>query len=105
MNKTYTLSESTMTSTTTPDRGADILARIIRPEDGGMSAEAAQSILSFQLAPEDRDTVNKLAAKARDGSLTADDRSALDEYERITAMLELMQSKARLSLKQAGLSS
>lgn len=27
----------------------------------------------------------------------------LDEYERITGLLELMQSKARLSLKQAGL--
>lgn len=57
--------------------------------------------LSFQLPAEDRDTVNALAAKAREGSLTPDERSTLDEYERITALLELMQSKARLSLKQA----
>jgi hypothetical protein len=26
----------------------------------------------------------------------------LDDYERITALLDIMQSKARLSLKQAG---
>ena len=94
-----------MSPTTTPDRGAEILTRIIRPEEGGMTAYAARSILSFQLAPEDHDTVNQLAAKARDGSLTPDERLALDEYERITAMLELMQSKARLSLQQSGLSS
>ena len=38
-------------------------------------------------------------------TLTPEERMLLDDYERITAMLELMQSKARLSLKQAGLSS
>lgn len=88
----------------TPDRGAEILARIIRPEEGGLTPDAAQSILRFELTPEDRDAVNALAAKARDGSLSPEERSVLDEYERITALLELMQSKARLSLKQAGLS-
>ena len=95
---------SIMNHATTPDRGAEILARIIRPEEGGLSPDAAQSILRFELTPEDRDAVNALAAKARDGSLSPDERSVLDEYERITALLELMQSKARLSLKQAGLS-
>ena len=34
--------------------------------------------------------------------LTTDERFELDEYERVSCFLELMQSKARLSLKLAG---
>ena len=55
-------------------------------------------------ADNDRGRVNELAAKAREGVLSANERLELDEYERVTALLELMQSKARLSLKQAGVS-
>lgn len=84
------------------DRGLDkIVTRIIRPEEGGLSVDAARYMLSLELPPEDRATVNQLVGKARAGSLTPDERSSLDEYEWITAMLELMQSKARQSLKQA----
>lgn len=93
-----------MSSATTPDHGAEILARVINPEQGGMPAQAAREILDFKLPPRDRDRVNELAVKAREGALRSDERTELDEYERVTAMLELMQSKARLSLKQAGLS-
>jgi hypothetical protein len=93
-----------MSATATTDHGAEILARSIRPDEGGMSAEAARAIIRFKLAKVDADRVNELASKARAGSLTAEERSELDDYERITALLELMQSKARLSLKQAGLS-
>lgn len=92
-----------MSSITTPEIGAEILARVINPEHGGMPAGAAREILNFNLPPGDRDRVNELAAKAREGELTPEERSLLDEYERVTAMIELMQSKARLSLKQSGL--
>lgn len=93
-----------MSFATTPDFGAEILARVISPEQGGLPVQAARAILDFKLPPRDRDRVNELAAKAREGTLSSDERTELDEYERIAAMLELMQSKARLSLKQAGLS-
>jgi hypothetical protein len=93
-----------MSSTTTPDSGAEILARIIRPEQGRMTPEAAREILEYKLPPDDCERVSSLAAKSRDGTLTADERTVLDEYERVAALVEIMQSKARLSLKQAGLS-
>jgi hypothetical protein len=93
-----------MSSITTPDSGAEILARIIRPEQGRMTPEAAREILEYKLPPDDCQRVNALAAKAREGKLTDDQRATLDEYERVTALVEVMQSKARLSLKQAGLS-
>lgn len=92
-----------MSTATTPDHGSEILARMIKPEQGSLSPDAAKSILCIRLASDDCDRVNTLAAKARDGTLTGDERVELDEYERITALLELMQSKARLSLKKAGL--
>jgi uncharacterized protein YnzC (UPF0291/DUF896 family) len=59
-------------------------------------------MLDFRLTKDDTGRVNDLAAKARAGGLTAEERAELDDYERITALLEIMQSKARLSLKQAG---
>ena len=93
-----------MSSITTTDRGAEILARTIMPEEGNLPIEAARAILRFRLAQADWERVNTLAAKARAGTLTAEERAELDEYERITCLLELMQSKARLSLKHAGFS-
>jgi hypothetical protein len=93
-----------MSSIATTDRGAEILARTIMPEEGNLPIEAARAILRFRLAQADWERVNTLAAKARAGTLTAEERAELDEYERITCLLELMQSKARLSLKHAGLS-
>ena len=86
------------------DQGAEILTRTIKPAEGNLSIEAARAMLRFHLSPADWERVNDLAAQARAGTLTVDERAELDEYERITCLLELMQSKARLSLKQAGLS-
>lgn len=92
-----------MSTLTMGDRRAQILGRMFRPERGGLSSEAAQAILAIRLPPEDRDRVDELAAKARAGELTADEQAELDEYERVTAVVEMLQAKARLSLHQAGL--
>jgi hypothetical protein len=93
-----------MSSISTTDRGVEILIRTIKPAEGNLSIEAARSLLNFRLSPADWERVNELAAGARAGTLTVEERAELDEYERITCLLELLQSKARLSLKQAGLS-
>lgn len=93
-----------MSPAPTPDHGAEILGRIFSPGQGGMPAQAAREILGFKLPLRDRDRVNELAAKARQGAHDSDERYELNDYERIAALLELMQSKARLSLKQIGLS-
>jgi hypothetical protein len=91
-----------MSTIATQDHGSEILVRTIKPNDGGLSTEAARAMLDFRLSQADTSRVNDLAAKARAGVLTAEERAELDDYERITALLEIMQSKARLSLKQAG---
>ena len=93
-----------MNSISTTDRGAEILTRTIQPAEGNLPVEAARSLLSFRLSPADWERVNDLAARARADMLTIEERAELDEYERVTCLLELLQSKARLSLKHAGLS-
>jgi hypothetical protein len=55
-------------------------------------------MLRFRLSPTDWERVTELAAKARVGVLRIEERTELDEDERIPALLELLQSKARLSM-------
>jgi hypothetical protein len=85
------------------ESGTDILLRAIRTSEADLPPEASRWLLRVQLSPEDCEKVNQLAAKARAGTLTSEERSELDELERVTSFLELMQSKARLSLKNSGL--
>jgi len=92
-----------MSVVSTADCGTDILARVIQPQEGNLSVEAARSILGFRLASADIDKVQALAVRARAGTLTLEERALLDEYERVTSLIELMQSKARSSLRRAGL--
>jgi hypothetical protein len=87
----------------TVDFGTEILFRTIRPDEGDLSPETSRWLLRIRLSPDDCEKVHSLAAKARAGTLTIDERLELDEYEYVTSLLELMQSKARLSLRNAGL--
>ena len=48
--------------------------------------------------------VRRVAREACRCRLTDEERAEPDDYECITALLELMQSKARRSLKEVGLS-
>ena len=91
-------------SSTVPSHEAEILARTIRPASADLSEDAARSLLAWKLTDSDRDRVNQLVAKSRQDTLTEEERSELEEYERVASLLEVVQSKARLSLKRAGLS-
>jgi hypothetical protein len=43
----------------------------------------------------------ELSAKARAGELSAQEESQIDSYIRVAHIMNLMQAKARLSVKQA----
>jgi hypothetical protein len=79
---------------------AAILSRVIRPESGTWSRQAAESILEFDFPPADVRRMNALAAKARQGALSAAEEAELENYRDVGRLLELLQSKARLSLKR-----
>ena len=83
------------------DHEAQVLSRTINPDEGNFTPEAARALLCLQMTESDRERVNELAAKARQGLLTTEERAILDGYEHIGFLLELLKSKARLSLKRA----
>jgi uncharacterized protein YnzC (UPF0291/DUF896 family) len=61
----------------------------------------AEMILAFTFPNEDRERMNQLAQKAREGTLTGEEQAEIDAYERVGHFLSLLQSKARISLKHA----
>ncbi len=87
-------------STSAPASEAEILARIIDPNESSLPADLARSILTFEFPPEDRDRMSVLAEKARQGTLTTEEQTEIDCYERVGNFLSLLKSKARRSLKQ-----
>jgi hypothetical protein len=84
--------------TTTID--AQILTRVIAPDEPTLSPEAARGILSLSFHDQDRKRMSELAEKARQGTLTDSEREEIEGFERISSLLGLLQSKARVSLKK-----
>jgi hypothetical protein len=80
---------------------ADILSRVIAPGEPNLPFETAKIILTFDFGKDDRERMNQLAEKARDGTLTTEGQAEIDCYERVGHFLSLLRSKARTSLKQA----
>jgi len=76
-----------------------ILSRAIAPDANGLSTEAAQSILNMRLTEPDRARMSELGAKARAGTLTAQEEKELDNYVHVADLLTLLHAKARQSLK------
>jgi hypothetical protein len=75
--------------------------RLLRSAGQALSVEAARSLLRLEFPSEDKDRMHELAAKAREGSLTAAEQEAIRNYERVGNLLALMKSKARQRLKSA----
>jgi hypothetical protein len=88
-------------SPTVTNSEAAILSRTLRPENGDLSADAAKSLLNLSLPDSDQRRAKDLAAKATDGSLTRPEELELDNYRAVGRLLELMKSKARLSLQKS----
>ena len=81
---------------------AAIWNRVVDPEAGDLAREAAESLLRIHLPNDDRQRVDELAEKARQGTLTALEQTELDNYRHVGRLLELLKSKARQSLKHVG---
>jgi len=66
-----------------------------------LNEAAARYLLAIGFSPEDRDRMQVLAQKARDGTLTPDEEQEVDNYERVGHYLAILQSKARLAMNSA----
>jgi hypothetical protein len=79
---------------------ADILAEIIAPDQPGLSAETARSLLQLKFNTEATKRIRRLLTKNNRGTITAEERQTLEKYLRVGQFLDLLQAKARLSLEQ-----
>jgi hypothetical protein len=82
---------------------AAIVGRLIKPDHGDFSPEAARELLSLRFGDEDQARMRELSLKARDGTLTASEQAEVENYRRVGYWLGILWSKARLSLKRAGM--
>ncbi|HXE52544.1 MAG TPA: hypothetical protein VN541_05980 [Tepidisphaeraceae bacterium] len=82
--------------------GTAILEQIIEPEAGGFSPELAQYLLSLSLPHRIQNRCAELSEKAQSGTLAEDEQAELDEYLSANAILIILKSKARASLRRHG---
>ena len=78
--------------------------RLLLPQEGYFPPDVARWLLSLTFPPDDHKRVKILSAKAQKGSLTPAERSELDDFLHVADHLAILQSRARQSLKHAGLS-
>lgn len=91
-----------MQHSSTSTSEAAIVGRLIKPDHGDFSPEAARELLSLRFGEEDQDRMRRLSLKAQEGTLTAAEQAEVENYRRVGYWLGILWSKARLSLKRAG---
>jgi hypothetical protein len=84
----------------TGGREGAILARLIRPEDDDLPAEAAKALLNIRFDRRDLDRIHDLVTKNQDDALTPTEKVDLESYLHVSSFLDLMHAKARRSLKK-----
>jgi len=83
-----------------PTSDTAILSRLIRPEDDNLPAEAAEALLFIRFDARDLDRMHELAEKNQEDRLSPAERSEMENYCRVSFLLDLLHSKARRSLKK-----
>lgn len=78
---------------------ASIWEHVIHPQGELRRREVARSILQLSFSAEERARMHELAEKNQDGSLTVEEESELDHYNRVSTVLSIIKSKARKLLR------
>ena len=85
-------------SNTIESRQAAIWQRVIRPEMAGWTRAGAEAILDLDFQDGDRARMVELLERAKSGLLSENEATELENYRNVGTTLELLQSRARLSL-------
>src|SRR5262249_39200413 len=86
-----------------PSSEAAIVGRLVKPDHGDFSPEAARELLGLQFGDEDQARMRELSIKAQEGALTPSEQIEVENYRRVGYWLGVLWPRARLSLKRAGL--
>lgn len=75
-----------------------ILDRVINSSQGGFPPALARQVLRFGFPLKDRQRYKRLSQKAQNGTLTAKERAALEDYVNVNDLLMILKAKAEASL-------
>lgn len=76
----------------------EILERIVAKGQVALSAGAARSLLELRFPARETARIRSLLRRNNSGTITANERIALDKYLRIGQLLDLIHARARLAL-------
>jgi hypothetical protein len=79
-----------------------LVAALAEGLGSALTPESARRILELELEELPPSRLEELAAKANEGLLTIEERAEYGTYAQIRGMLAILQSKARLHLRQPG---
>jgi hypothetical protein len=83
------------------DCEAAIFGRLIIPEQGDLPVAAARAMLAWSFDERDRARMQQLLRLNQEGRLSDNESDELECYRRVGRMLDLVPSKARLSLARS----
>ena len=89
-------------STTSQINELDILKDVIAADESGFSPELARAILTWKFSHRTVSRMNELADLNRDGTISDSELEELQKYLRVGGLVNLLQAKARLSLRDSG---
>jgi hypothetical protein len=80
---------------------ADILAQVVAPDEPSLHREFARTILDLRFRDEAQATIRDLLDKGNRGTISDAERGLLDKYLRVGQFIDLLQAKARLTLRDS----
>ncbi len=87
-----------MNSADVPTTDATIFSRLVTFDQPG-DVVIAERMLNWKFPQNDQDRMQELLDKNDEGTLSADEREELEAFARVGRFLNVIQAKARLSLK------
>lgn len=69
--------------------------------DGSLTPQAAEGILVIGFSEQQQQKMQSLAEKARVGTISPEEREQANSFERISSLLGILQSRARMALRDA----
>ena len=78
----------------------DILSDAIAPDEGDLAPSVAETLLQWKFSDRALLKMNELARKNKEGHLSSEEEHELDNFLRVGSLINLVQAKARLSLKE-----
>ena len=81
---------------------ADILEKVVAPEEADVSPETARELLRFRFDSKTTANIRRLLQKNNRGTIKSEEQLLLDKFLRVGQLLDLLHAKARVVLRTSG---